>query len=122
MPPVTTPTTAPAQGLFARLGSFSARRRWWVIGAWATLLVVMGVFAPRLTKRLSPGGFEVPGSEGLSVQQELDGRFTKQFAATALVVVRSEGPSVDDPRYAGFARHLVDELASTEGVEGVVSF
>jgi putative drug exporter of the RND superfamily len=57
--------------LFGRLGSFAVRRRWWVIAAWAVLLVAMGVFAPGLPKRLSPGGFEVPGSEGLAVQQKL---------------------------------------------------
>src|SRR5688572_20892621 len=96
--------------LFGRLGSFAARRRWWVIAVWTVLLVVMGAFAPGLPKRLSPGGFEVPGSEGLSVQQKLGGRFTQQFASTAIVVVSNPGSTVDTPAFAGFVQKLSGEL------------
>lgn len=108
--------------LFGRLGAFSARRRWWVIGVSVAMLAVMGAFAPGLQKRLSPGGFEVPGTEGLSVQMKLDERFTQQFSSTALVVVHSGGSTVDDPRFAGFVQQVAAGVAAMEGVEGVVSF
>ena len=108
--------------LFGRLGAFAARSRWWVIGVSVVMLAVMGAFAPGLQKRLSPGGFEVPGTEGLSVQTKLDERFTQQFASTALVVVRSHGSTVDDPRFAGFVQRLAADVAAMPGVEGVISF
>jgi RND superfamily putative drug exporter len=109
-------------GLFGRLGAFAARRRWWVIGASVVLLAAMGAFAPGLQKRLSPGGFEVPGTEGLSVQQKLDKRFTQQFASTALVVVHNGGSTVDTPEFAGFVQSVATEVGRMPGVEGVVSF
>ncbi|MGH2688230.1 MAG: hypothetical protein ACRDKW_05425 [Actinomycetota bacterium] len=108
--------------IFGRLGAFAVRRRWWVIGLSVVMLAVMGAFAPGLQKRLSPGGFEVPGTEGLSVQQKLDERFTQQFASTALVVVHSAASTVDMPEFAGFVQQLAADLAATDGVEGVVSF
>jgi predicted NAD-dependent protein-ADP-ribosyltransferase YbiA (DUF1768 family) len=40
------------RSLLGRLGSFTVRRRWWVIGAWVVLLAVMGSFASGLTDRL----------------------------------------------------------------------
>jgi uncharacterized membrane protein YdfJ with MMPL/SSD domain len=47
--------------LLGRLGTFTVRRRWYVIGAWVVLLAVMASFAPGLQDRLGSGGFEVPG-------------------------------------------------------------
>jgi RND superfamily putative drug exporter len=108
--------------LFGRLGSFAARRRWWVIAAWAVLFVTMGIFAPGLPKRLTPGGFEVPGSEGLAVQQKLSSRFTQQFASTAIVVVSNPTSSATGADFAGFVHRLTGELQAMHGVEGVVSF
>src|SRR5919106_3403361 len=108
--------------VFARLGRFSVRRRWLVIAAWLILLVAMGMFAPGLQNRLSSGGFEVPGSESLSVQHRLDDRFTQQFAATAIVVVSNPDSTVEAPEFAGFVEQLSDRLGRIPNVEGVVSF
>src|SRR5712692_10412427 len=77
--------------LFARLGRFAVRRRWFVIPAWVAILVVMGSFAKGLTGRLSSGGFEVPNSESLSVLHDLQSTFSAQFPSTALVVVTTSG-------------------------------
>ena len=72
---------------FGRLGAFTVRRRWYVIGAWVVLLAVMASFASGLTDRLGSGGFEVPGSQSLAVQRDLEQRFANQFPTTALVTV-----------------------------------
>ena len=58
--------------LMGRLGAFTVRRRWYVIGAWMVLLAVMASFASGLTDRLGSGGFEVPGSQSLAVQRDLE--------------------------------------------------
>jgi putative drug exporter of the RND superfamily len=108
--------------LFRRLGVLAARRRWWIVAAWAVVLVVMGSFAPRLEKRLSNGGFEVPGSEALAVQHKLEQRFTRQFASTALVVVHNPDVTVEEPAFVGLARDLSDDIAGLDHVPGIVSF
>src|SRR4029453_16916268 len=82
--------------LFGRLGRFAVRRRWAVIGTWAVVLVLMGSFAGALTGRLTSGGFEVPGSDSLTVQRDLQHRFTGQYPSSALVVVRNDHATADD--------------------------
>ena len=42
---------------FDRLGRFIVRRAWWVVGAWAALLLVAIPFAPQVPGQLSAGGF-----------------------------------------------------------------
>jgi RND superfamily putative drug exporter len=45
--------------LFERLGVFAARRRWWVVAAWALLLLVAIPLAPRASSVLRAGGFSL---------------------------------------------------------------
>ena len=42
---------------FDRLGRFVVRRAWWVVGAWAALLLIALPFAPQVPGQLSAGGF-----------------------------------------------------------------
>jgi uncharacterized membrane protein YdfJ with MMPL/SSD domain len=51
--------------LLAHLSDVVARRRWLIIGVWVALLVLALPFAGQVTKKLSNGGFEVPGSQSL---------------------------------------------------------
>jgi RND superfamily putative drug exporter len=108
--------------LFDRLGRFSVRRRWFVIGAWAVVLVVMGSFAGSLTGRLTSGGFEVPGSESITVRDDLQNRFTSQYPYTALVVVRNDHATVDEAGYRNTVEGIAARLRSTQGVGNVQSF
>jgi RND superfamily putative drug exporter len=45
--------------LFERLGVFATRRRWWVVAAWALLLLVAIPLAPRASSVLRAGGFSL---------------------------------------------------------------
>ena len=80
--------------LMGRLGAFTVRRRWYVIGAWMVLLAVMASFASGLTDRLGSGGFEVPGSQSLAVQRDLERRFANQFPTTALITVHDDARTI----------------------------
>jgi RND superfamily putative drug exporter len=42
---------------FDRLGRFVVRRAWWVVAAWAALLLIAIPFAPQVPGKLSAGGF-----------------------------------------------------------------
>jgi putative drug exporter of the RND superfamily len=108
--------------IFGRLGRFAVRRRWLVIGTWAIVLVLMGSFASSLTGRLTSGGFEVPGSDSLTVQQDLLHRFTGQYPSSALVVVRNDHATVDEAAYRQAVEGLAVRLDATRGVGSVQSF
>src|SRR5918997_4211993 len=117
----------PARGrdmnsLMGRLGTFTVRRRWLVIGAWVLLLAVMASFAPRLTDRLGSGGFEVPGSQSLAVQRDLERRFANQFPTTALVTVHDEARTVDDPAFRAVVEGIATRVGAVPNVGGVSSF
>src|SRR5512132_1107847 len=108
--------------LLGRLGAFTVRRRWFVIGAWVVLLAVMGSFAPGLQDRLGSGGFEVPGSQSLAVQRDLERRFANQFPTTALVTVHDETRRVDDPAFKSVVEGIAARVEAVPDVGAVESF
>jgi putative drug exporter of the RND superfamily len=118
----TTHRTRAERSLLGRLGQFTVRRRWYVIAAWAVLLVVMGTFASGLQDRLGSGGFEVPGSQSLAVQHDLERRFANQFPTTALVTVHDEARTVDDPAYQSVVEDIAARVRVVPNVGGVESF
>jgi putative drug exporter of the RND superfamily len=118
----TTHRTRAERGLLGRLGQFTVRRRWYVIAAWAVLLVVMGTFASSLQDRLGSGGFEVPGSQSLAVQHDLERRFANQFPTTALVTVHDGARTVDDPAYRAVVENIAARVRVVPNVGGVESF
>jgi putative drug exporter of the RND superfamily len=110
------------RSLLGRLGRFTVRRRWYVIAAWVVLLGVMASFAPGLQDRLGSGGFEVPGSQSLAVQRDLERRFADQFPTTALVTVHDEARTVDDPAFRSVLEGIAGRVRAVPGVGGVESF
>ena len=108
--------------LLGRLGAFTVRRRWWVIGAWVVLLAVMASFASGLTGRLGSGGFEVPGSQSLAVQRDLEQRFANQFPTTALITVHDDTRTVDDPAIRAVVEGIATRVQAVPNVGGVESF
>ncbi len=75
------------RGAFAALGRACTRRRWWVIGAWAALFLTLGVFAPRLSGQLTPGGFEIAGSTSELARTTILARFSDDFPTTLTAVM-----------------------------------
>jgi len=82
-------------GLFARLGALCVRRRRWILGAWAVALVVLGIFAPRLTGALKPGGFEISDSQSERARILIDERFGGESPAgvSAVITAPRDGPA-----------------------------
>jgi RND superfamily putative drug exporter len=71
--------------LFERLGRFAARRRWWVVGAWAFLLLAALPFAPQAPGALSAGGFILDDLESARAKTLLEEELG--LPPSALVVV-----------------------------------
>lgn len=80
-----------------RLSSSLRRFRWAVFATWMLLLVPAVYLAISQSGNLTGGGFEVPGSQSLRVQQELEERFPEQGASPlALVAAPRADASFDD--------------------------
>ncbi len=56
---------------FDRLGRFAVRRRWWIVAAWAVLLLAALPFAPQAPGALSAGGFILDDLESARAKQVL---------------------------------------------------
>ncbi|MEE9417233.1 MAG: hypothetical protein V3V01_18280, partial [Acidimicrobiales bacterium] len=76
-----------------RIGTFSARHRFWVIGAWIAL-VISAVAIDRTVGAETVDNFEVPGVESQEAIDLLDERFPERSGATAMVVFHTEDSSV----------------------------
>src|SRR3954447_17151404 len=72
---------------FDRLGRFVVRRAWWVVAAWAALLLVAIPFAPQVPGQLSAGGFILDDLESARAKSVLENELGA--APSALVIVFS---------------------------------
>ena len=70
---------------FDRLGRFAVRRRWWIVGAWAVLILVALPFAPQAPGALSAGGFILDDLESARAKQLLQAELGVEPSAFVLV-------------------------------------
>ncbi|MGV8969978.1 MAG: MMPL family transporter [Microbacteriaceae bacterium] len=107
--------------LLYRLGRFSFRRAWTVIGVWFVLLVAI------LGGGIALGGqteesFAIPGTESQEALDQLSAVFPAVAGATVQVVtVAPEGASVTDPKFEKAIEDQAAALEKIDGIEAVVS-
>jgi RND superfamily putative drug exporter len=107
--------------LLYRIGRFSYRHAWRVIGVWVLLL------AGILGGGIALGGqtqesFSIPGTESQEALDRLEAVFPAVAGAAAQVVlVAPDGTSVSDPAITSTIEELVTELGAIDGVETVIS-
>ncbi len=70
---------------FDRLGRFAVRRRWWIVGAWALLILAAIPLAPRAPGALSAGGFILDNLESARAEQILQQELGAAPSAFVLV-------------------------------------
>jgi RND superfamily putative drug exporter len=70
---------------FDRLGRFAVRRRWWIVFAWALLILAAVPLAPRAPGALSAGGFILNDLESAKAKQLLQDRLGEEPSAFVLV-------------------------------------
>jgi RND superfamily putative drug exporter len=84
-----------------RLDALIRRRRGLFLGAWALILIAAFPFAARQSEHLSGGGFDVPGSQSVAVQQAVERDFEQAQGSTlAAVLVPSGGATTAELRSA----------------------
>lgn len=107
--------------LLYRLGRFSFRRAWIVIGIWLALVVTV------LGGGLALGGqsqedFSIPGTESQEALDRLSAVFPQVAGASVQVVSRvPDGASVNDEAYRGAIEQQAAAISTIDGVESVVT-
>jgi RND superfamily putative drug exporter len=97
-------------GLSALLG----RRRRWVLAAWVAVVVLALPFASRQTDHLTGGGFDVPGSQSMRVNEALQDRFGSQ--ADGISVFLKAAPNASPAQRAAAIGRLRAEVAALDEV------
>ena len=91
-----------------RLSRFVRRRRRLVLAVWLLVLLVSAPFASRQTENLTGGGFEVPGTGSVAVEEQID-RFGGAGSESLAVVL--EGPEA-----AAAVGRVEEAVAAVDGV------
>ena len=94
---------------FDRLGRFAVRRRWWIVGAWAVLILAALPFAPQAPGALSAGGFILDDLESAKAKQLLQDELGVEPSAFVLVYT-------SDTLTAGTPEWLAAVTAATRDV------
>jgi RND superfamily putative drug exporter len=94
---------------FDRLGRFTVRRRWWIVSAWAVLILVALPFAPQAPGALSAGGFILDDLESARAKQVLQAELGLEPSAFVLVYT-------SDTLRAGTPEWLAAVSQATRGV------
>jgi len=91
-----------------RLGSFTCRRRWWVVGSWLAILVGIGIAAAAL-KGPTDNTFSVPGTQSQEAVALLDAKFPGTGGAIARIVFAAPaGHTLVESRYKKLVGPTVD--------------
>ncbi len=103
---------------FERLATVMVAAPWRVVAVWALALAGLGLLGTGLPDRLAAGGFDVPGSQSLAVQDILRQDFTGEAADPVVIVLHA-----DDAQQAAAlpaaAATIADTVAGLDGVVGV---
>ncbi|MFI5269525.1 MAG: hypothetical protein ACHQ7M_19280, partial [Chloroflexota bacterium] len=100
--------------LFARLGRFMYRRRWWVIGAWLLAVLAAAPWFPRVASYLRVGGFSSPNIESAQARDTLQ-KDLGQNLSSVVVVYSSPTLAANDPRF------VQEVQQSLQGIQGLPS-
>ncbi len=107
-------------GPLGRLGRWTASHFRIVVGVWAVIAIVFGVFAPGVEKALSGAGWESTGSESVLTRDEIDQNFQGLGSYGLMVVVSSSSMSADDPAFKQTVAEVEDKLKAEPAVTTVV--
>jgi len=107
--------------LFSRLGRHAVDHPRAMLAVWGLLLVGLGVLGLGLPDRLGTGGFDVPGSDSMQVQQLLESEFPGHSADPTVVVMHADAAG-DTAGLANAVTGVRDRVAAVDGVAGIRSF
>ena len=105
---------------FDRLGRFTVRRRWWIVSAWAVLILVALPFAPQAPGALSAGGFILDDLESARAKQVLQAELGLEPSAFVLVYT-SDTLTAGTPEWLAAVSRATSGVAAAPHVTRVLS-
>jgi len=105
---------------FDRLGRFAVRRRWWIVAAWALLILVALPLAPRAPGALSAGGFILDDLESARAKQLLHDELGVEPSAFVLVYT-SDTLTAGTPEWLAAVGAATKDVAAAPHVTRVLS-
>ena len=105
---------------FDRLGRFTVRRRWWIVAAWAILILVAIPFAPRAPGALSAGGFILDDLESARAKQLLHEELGVEPSAFVLVYT-SDTLTAGTPAWLAAVAAATKDVAAAPHVTRILS-
>jgi len=107
--------------LSVRWGTWVARHKWWVLGAWLVVLVVAGLAYPHLMANLSAPDYSVTGSDSAEVTDLIGTDFTAAGAEQDVIVFDSATLKFTAKEYQDAVARVVKAVKDHKGVVAVVS-
>ncbi len=108
-------TMVDATSLWARLGRFSFRRRWVVLGSWVGTLVLIFTLNGVIGSS-SDSSFSIPDSESKRGFDTLDEYFAGFGSGRSGTIVFTADQGIDDPEVVAAMTELFDAVDQIEGV------
>ncbi len=105
---------------FQRLGLLMARRRWWVIGTWAVVLLAALPFAPRAGSALRAGGFTLPDLPSEEARATL-AQLGVPPSVLAIVIQATGSARAGEPAFETAAAAAVADVTHAAHVTGIQS-
>ena len=102
-------------GLFASLGRFAVRRRWWIVAAWLAVLAVAVPIAPNVVGALRAGGFILDDLESARAKALLQAELDTPPSAI-VVVYHSDTLIAGSPEFEAAAAEAIREVPSAPHV------
>ena len=108
-------------GPVGRLGRWTATHFRAVAIVWAVLVIVLGVFAPRVETALSGAGWESTGSESVAARKLIDANFQGLSSSALMVVVHSRDKTINDAAFKAAVARAERVLKADPRVKSVVA-
>jgi RND superfamily putative drug exporter len=109
---------SPPDGLFASLGRFAVRRRWWIVATWLVLLAVAVPVAPNVVGALRAGGFILDDLESARAKAILQAELGTPPSAV-VVVYHSDTSTAGTPEFETAAAAAIRDVPSAPYVARV---
>ena len=105
---------------FDRLGRFAVRRRWWIVTAWAALILLALPLAPQAPGALSAGGFILDDLESARAKQLLSDELGIEPSAFVLVYT-SDTLTAGAPEWQAAVGAATGDVGSAPHVTRILS-
>ena len=108
-------------GRFERIGRFTARRRWWVVAAWAVLGLIALPLAPQAPGALQPGGFISEDLESARARAILEEGIGLPPSALVLVIESLSDARAGDSAFELAVARATAGVGTAPHVTGILS-